>query len=30
MGEDQAGYMEKAFRNIQKYLADSPVTLRTK
>lgn len=30
MGEDQAGYMEKAYRNIQKYLADSPVTLREK
>ncbi len=30
MGDDQVGYMEKAFRNIQKYLADSPVTLRTK
>lgn len=30
MGEDQAGYMEKALRNLQKYLGDSPVTLRTK
>lgn len=30
MGEDQAGYMEKAYRNIQKYLADSPITIRTK
>lgn len=30
MSDDQAGYMEKAYRNIQKYLADSPVTLRTK
>lgn len=30
MGEDQAGYMEKAYRNLQKYLGDSPVTLRIK
>lgn len=30
MSDDQAGYMDKAYRNIQKYLADSPVTLRTK
>lgn len=30
MGDDQAGYMEKALRNLQKYLGDSPVTLRTK
>lgn len=30
MSEDQAGYMEKAYRNIQKYLDGSPVTLRTK
>ena len=30
MSTDQAGYMEKAYRNIQKYLADSPVTLRTR
>jgi len=30
MGEDQIGYMEKALRNLQKYLDDSPVTLRTK
>lgn len=30
MSSDQAGYMEKAYRNIQKYLGDSPVTLRTK
>lgn len=30
MSDDQAGYMEKAYQNIQKYLADSPVTLRTK
>ncbi len=30
MGDDQAGYMEKAFRNIQKYLEGSPVTLRAK
>lgn len=26
MSDDQIGYMEKAFRNIQKYLGDSPVT----
>lgn len=30
MSDDQAGYMEKALRNLQKYLGDSPVTLRTK
>lgn len=30
MGDDQTGYMEKALRNLQKYLGDSPVTLRTK
>lgn len=30
MSEDQIGYMEKALRNLQKYLGDSPVTLRTK
>ena len=30
MGDDQAGYMEKAYKNIQKYLGDSPVTLRTR
>lgn len=30
MSDDQAGYMEKAYRNIQKYLDDSPVTLREK
>lgn len=30
MGEDQTSYMEKALRNLQKYLGDSPVTLRTK
>lgn len=30
MGEDQTGYMEKALRNLQKYLGDSPVTLREK
>lgn len=30
MGEDQTGYMQKALRNLQKYLGDSPVTLRTK
>ena len=30
MSDDQAGYMEKALRNIQKYLDDSPVTLRVK
>ena len=30
MSDDQVGYMEKAIRNLQKYLGDSPVTLRTK
>lgn len=30
MSEDQTEYMEKALRNLQKYLGDSPVTLRTK
>jgi len=30
MGDEQAGYMEKALRNLQKYLGDSPVTLRQK
>ncbi len=30
MGDDQAGYMEKAYRNLQRYLGDSPVTLREK
>lgn len=30
MSGEQAGYMEKAYRNIQKYLDDSPVRLRTK
>lgn len=30
MSDDQAGYMEKAYRNIQKYLEGSPVTLREK
>ena len=30
MSDDQIGYMEKAYRNLQKYLGDSPVTLRTK
>lgn len=30
MSDDQAGYMEKAYKNIQKYLADSPITLRVK
>lgn len=30
MSEDQIGYMDKALRNLQKYLGDSPVTLRTK
>ena len=30
MSDDQAGYMEKAYRNLQKYLGDSPVTLRLK
>ena len=30
MSDDQAGYMEKAYRNLQKYLGDSPVTLRVK
>ncbi len=28
MGDEQAGYMQKALRNVQKYLGDSPVTLR--
>ncbi|MBR6668567.1 MAG: CapA family protein [Clostridia bacterium] len=28
MGDDQAEYMAKALRNLQKYLGDSPVTLR--
>jgi poly-gamma-glutamate synthesis protein (capsule biosynthesis protein) len=30
MSDDQISYMEKALRNLQKYLGDSPVTLRTK
>ena len=30
MSSEQAGYMEKAYRNLQKYLGDSPVTLRMK
>lgn len=30
MSDEQAGYMEKAYRNLQKYLGDSPVTLRMK
>lgn len=30
MSNDQIGYMEKALRNLQKYIGDSPVTLRTK
>lgn len=30
MGDDQIGYMQKAYKNIQKYLGDSPVTLREK
>ena len=30
MSDEQAGYMEKALRNLKKYLGDSPVTLRTK
>lgn len=30
MSDDQVGYMEKAHRNLLKYLGDSPVTLRTK
>lgn len=30
MSDEQAGYMAKAYRNIQKYLEDSPVTLRIK
>ncbi len=30
MSDDHIGYMEKAYRNLQKYLGDSPVTLRTK
>ena len=28
MSDEQAGYMDKALRNIRKYLDDSPVTLR--
>ncbi len=28
MSDDHIGYMEKALRNLQKYLGDSPVTLR--
>lgn len=30
MSDDQIGYMEKAHRNLLKYLGDSPVTLRVK
>ena len=30
MSDDQIGYMQKAYKNIQKYLGDSPVTLREK
>lgn len=30
MSDEQVGYMEKAYRNLQKYLGDSPVTLRQK
>ncbi len=30
MGDEQTGYMEKALRNVQKYLGDSPVTLRVR
>lgn len=30
MSDDQIGYMEKALRNLQKFLGDSPVMLRTK
>lgn len=30
MDNDQITYMEKAYRNIQRYLDDSPVTLRSK
>ena len=30
MSDDQIGYMEKALRNLQKQLGNSPVTLRTK
>lgn len=30
MSEEQAGYMEKALRNLQKYLGDSPVTIRSR
>lgn len=30
MSDEQVGYMEKAYRNLQKYLGDSPVTLRMK
>ena len=30
MSDDQIGYMQKALTNLQKYLGDSPVTLRTK
>lgn len=30
MADDQIGYMEKALKNLQKYLGDSPVTVRTK
>ena len=30
MSDEQIGYMQKAYKNLQKYLGDSPVTLRTK
>ncbi len=30
MSDDQTGYMEKAYRNIQRYLDGSPITLREK
>ena len=30
MSDEQVGYMNKALKNLQKYLEDSPVTLRTK
>lgn len=30
MSDEQIGYMQKAYKNIQKYLGDSPITLRIK
>lgn len=30
MSDEQIGYMQKAYKNLLKYLGDSPVTLRTK